>query len=847
MGEVYRARDARLGREVALKLLSGEAESVDRRKLHRFEQEARVVSSLSHPNIVTVYEIGEANGISYIAMELVEGQTLRQLVPSGGMPTRKLLDLSTQVAEGLARAHEAGIVHRDLKPDNVMVTPSGIVKILDFGLAKLTWAFLERGAEADEATLPLPTQPGVLLGTVRYMSPEQAAGAAADYRSDQFSFGSVVYELATSEPAFHKPTTVDTLSAILHDEPPPIAQRNPRVPAPLRWIIERCLAKDPKSRYASTEDLARDLAALRAHLSEVSGAGESSSPFTRRPARRWLRIAAAAGLAACFLAAGIAIGRRGARTGPPVFRQLTFQSGVVRSASFTPDGTTILYGANWKGRPAGLYVQRIGSPESRPLGVRAGLFGVSPSGEIALALDWRPFQPWIEVGTLARMEMASDAAPREVMNDVEWASWSPDGRDFAIVREVGGRSTLEYPIGTVLHQATGGFLSHPAVSRDGSFVAFLDHPVRADDAGGVAVVDRQGRSRTLVDGLLTVYGLGWSPRGDEVWFTGTSVGSNRSLQAVNLAGRRRVLARVFGSMQLDDVSPSGRVLVTHDQRKQHMFGLGPGEVSEHELSWLDYSLSRAISRDGKRVLFVEGGEGAGSTYGVFLRGTDGAAAIRLGDGDAQALSRDGKWALAILRDAAGGPRLAIYSTGAGPSRTLPASGLDIQRADFTADGTGLLITAGRAGEGSRLYLQDLAGGAPRPISPEGFGAVSDSVSPDGSEALVNGPNGDQMRFPLGQGSPVRVPVPAGGFVCGWTSDGAHVFVGLPAEASGEAGRPPGPRRVAVLDLKTGELAPWKTLGGEDGATAIRIAPDGRAYVYSFVHTQGDLYVIEGLN
>ena len=270
MGEVYRARDPRLQRDVALKMLSEEF-AADRHRLKRFEQEARAASMLSHPNIVTVFEIGEAEAGVYIAMELIEGQTLRHLLRPGGLPVRKLLDLAPQIAEGLACAHEAGIVHRDLKPDNVMVSPDGVAKILDFGLAKLTRSPLERGAAPDEGTLPLPTQPGALVGTVRYMSPEQAGGSAADYRSDQFAFGSMLYEAATGFPAFERSTTVDTLAAILHEEPEPIVSSNARVPAPLRWIIERCHAKDPGSRYASTSDLARDLKLLRQHLSDLSG------------------------------------------------------------------------------------------------------------------------------------------------------------------------------------------------------------------------------------------------------------------------------------------------------------------------------------------------------------------------------------------------------------------------------------------------------------------------------------------------------------------------------------------------------------------------------------------------
>ena len=282
MGEVYRARDERLGREVAIKVLAGEL-AADSERLRRFEKEARSASALNHPNIVTIHDIGSFEGVSYIAMEKVDGQTLRELV-NGPLAIKRLLPIATQVADGLAKAHEAGIVHRDLKPENVMVTKDGLVKILDFGLAKLT---AKSSGSGEGAKLPTMTgtTPGVVIGTVGYMSPEQANGEAVDFRSDQFSFGSMLYEMSTGKRAFQKKTAIDTLGAILNEEPEPIAALNPKVPTALRWIVERCLAKESRNRYASTEDLARDLATVRDRLSEAtSGSGESLGvkPAARR-------------------------------------------------------------------------------------------------------------------------------------------------------------------------------------------------------------------------------------------------------------------------------------------------------------------------------------------------------------------------------------------------------------------------------------------------------------------------------------------------------------------------------------------------------------------------------------
>ena len=370
MGEVYRARDPRLGREVALKILPAEM-SADKDRLTRFEQEARSASALNHPSIVTIYEIGRSDSTSYIAMELVSGKTLRDLLGEGPIPLRRLLSLAGQIADGLARAHEAGIVHRDLKPENVMVTRDGHAKILDFGLAKLV---PHAGSDASQlATAIEPTRPGVVLGTVGYMSPEQASGHALTFHSDQFSLGAILYEMAAGKRAFSRGTAAETLAAIIRDEPEPLQSLSPQVPVALRWVVERCLAKDPEERYASTRDLARDLAHLRDHVSEASG--EAAAASTARPRRsRWLVPALAAGLiVAAALAALAILKRRPEPAAQPARFVVPIPPGTIyapseisRGVSISPDGTRLGIEAFSKGRQR-LYVRPLDSEEATEL------------------------------------------------------------------------------------------------------------------------------------------------------------------------------------------------------------------------------------------------------------------------------------------------------------------------------------------------------------------------------------------------------------------------------------------------------------------------------------------------
>src|ERR1035438_1206944 len=440
MGEVYRARDTRLLRDVALKVLPA-AFTNDPERLRRFEQEARAVAALNHPNIVSVYDVGAADAVHYIVSELLEGETLRERIPASGMPTRKAIELAVQLANGLAAAHDQGIVHRDLKPENVFVTRTGHVKILDFGLAKLRQA----GPPSDtvDGVTALETGAGQVLGTVGYMSPEQFRGEPADHRSDLFSFGSILYEMLCGQRAFRRNTGAETMTAILNEEPPEFSASSVAPTPALERIVRHCLEKQPSRRFQSAHDIAFDLESL----SGISGSAAGVAAGTRR---FWVL---PAGIALVALAVGLILGLwlhpRNADS-PLKLRRITFRRGTLWSARFTPDGNTI-YSAAWDGRPAELFVAQRGNTESRPFGLSsASILGVSPSGELAVSLNQRYLEGFEYAGMLARTSQGG-GAPRDILDAVEYADWSPDGTALTVVRRVEGKVRLEYPLGKALY------------------------------------------------------------------------------------------------------------------------------------------------------------------------------------------------------------------------------------------------------------------------------------------------------------------------------------------------------------------------------------------------------------
>jgi serine/threonine protein kinase len=831
MGEVYKAKDPRLGREVAVKVLPATF-SKDADRLRRFEQEARAAGVLNHPNITAVHDIGSYNGSPYIVTELLVGETLRARLASGPLPVRKAIDFAVQIARGLAAAHEKGIVHRDLKPENVFVTRDGRVKILDFGLAKLKQ--LEGGQEKTDMPTESPgTEPGVVMGTMGYMSPEQVRGRPADPRSDIFSFGAILYEMLSGQRAFRGDTTADTITAILSKDPPDLAQSNRDVHPGLERVVRHCLEKNPEERVHSAHDLAFELEAL----SGIS-APASAVPAAASSSRRLL---APALVAAAFLAAILAafsVGRKSGHTTPPSFTKLTFRRGEITSARFAQDGKTVLYAASWEGRPLEIFSAQTDKPESRPFGFpNTDVLSMSSIGELAVSLDRHVYAPFVRTGTLAQIGLQSGGAPREVLEDVEWADWSPDGKSLAVVREKSLRSQLEYPVGKVLY-ATAGWISHPRVSPNGDLVAFADHAGRWDDGGTVAVVDRNGKKRTLSTNFSSLQGLAWALSGKEVWFTASPI-ANRALYAVSVSGNQRLIARVSGSLTLQDIARDGRVLINQDSLRNGLLARGPGEDKERELSWLDFSVVWDITKDGKMIAFSESGEGGGPNYSVLIRGTDGSPAIRLGDGTAQGLSPDGKWVAALAPNF----QVVLLPTHTGEPRPLPSGGLTPSRVSWFPDGKRILVTASEPGHGSRLFIQDIDGGAPRAISPEGYRSDRRGVSPDGTRAWAIGPDRRAYIYPLAGGEPTAVAgIEPDDTPCEWGADGHSLYVYKRREL---------PARVYLLDVTTGKKTLWRELAPSDSAGVAFLSPpsitqDGKAYAYNYQRILSDLYLVEGV-
>jgi serine/threonine protein kinase len=858
MGVVYKAEDTRLGRQVALKFLP-QGLSKDPATLGRFQREARAASALNHPNICTIYEIDVENSddetVPFIAMELLEGKTLRNLIDDKAITFDQVLALGIQVADALDAAHAKGIIHRDIKPANIFVNARGRAKLLDFGIAK----FVSERQSADVSveptahdTAPLDeplTGPSAAIGTVAYMSPEQVRGETLDARSDLFSFGAVLYEMATSRQAFAGNTAGVILDAILNRAPIAPTHVNSELPAEFEALVTKALEKDRDLRCQTASELRADLKRLqresklrRSPLGSVPSreSRQAPRPSAGRTKRAWYALVAATiFLIAAGLTGATLLAKHRANTPQPSFRQITFRRGVVYSARFTPDVRTIIYSAAWDGSSSDLYSTRGDNLESRSMELPgAQIAGISSSGEMAVLLR-STAGVFEQNGTLARLPVAG-GAPREVHEEVKWADWSADGSNLAISHSQDGFDQLEFPIGKLLYR-TSGWIGDPRVSPRGDKVAFLAHPAIGDDGGSVAVVDLNGKVTTLSTGWVCAEGLAWSPNGKEVWFTATKVGVSRALFAVDLSGRKRLIARVPAELTILDTTRDGRVLLKRELTRHHIKFRIADNTYEQELAWFDASLPVALSNDGKMLLFAEVGEAGGVTYGAYIRGTDGSPAIRLGDGQPLALSPDGKWALCATHTST--PQLVLLPTKAGKEKVLTNDSIEHLGAAWLPDGQRIIFSGSEPGHAIRLYIQDLEGGKPKAITPDGGGTWAVLVSPNGKLAVGIGPAGKYSFFPVDGGEAYPVPgMESGDSIDGWTEDGRSFFVhnsmGLPVT-------------ISRIDSVTGKRTTWKQIvlgdpAGVDAIESVAITPDEKSFVYSYRRRLSDLYLAEGL-
>jgi hypothetical protein len=837
MGVVYEAEDTRLGRRVAVKMLPPEM-ATEAKAVTRFLREGKAAATLNHPNICGVLDVGEDGGQPFIVMERLSGMTLRSAIAGHAMPAERVLDLGVQMAEALAAAHARGVIHRDVKPGNVFLTRDGAVKLTDFGLAKRVEPRTgEPLRDADTDTGAPLTREGASLGTVGYMSPEQARGEEVDARADLFALGAVLYEMGTGRPPFTGATDAVTFEAILGREPVRPETLNPDLPREVAAILEKALEKDRDLRYQTAADLRADLLRARRATTRVRPPGEKGSPEgardEARPGRsRWARRAAALGLLLAALALGAAASRAlWPALPPPKFTQLTFRRGTVLSARLTPDGHTVVYSALWDGASPGVFSRRLDNPVSVSLGLPpATLLAVSSRGELAILLAPPGERGVVWLGTLARVPL-SGGPVRPLLDGVLDADWAPDGRDLALVRWQDGQFQLEYPMGRVLLRPCPP--TRVRVSPDGTRLALLDE----DD--GLLLIDRTGAAARVRVARYRQR-LAWSPRGDSVLVDAGETDLRRTLRRVTPRGEVKEICALAGTMVVHDVSRDGRVLLHHGFERWDVRARVPGEPAEREASAFANSAVAGLAGDGSQVLLWHHGEGPPGV--TLLQPTGGGPALRVGDGHPLGLSADARHV--VLESVAGGEaRVTLLPTGVGEARRLATGRLSRFGKAWRIDDGVVGLDAAEPGRPARSFLVTAQDGAPRPVTPEGSLVVPGALP--GGLVLARAGDGSLATHTSagGEGGPVGWRLPSDPFleVVRVSGDGRFLFV-----REGSV-----PARIGRVELRTGKRTPWMELGPQSTTGAghiwsVLLTPDGRGYAYTHGFFLQDLFLVEGL-
>jgi hypothetical protein len=848
MGEVYHARDHRLGRAVAIKVLSASQDTDPERK-ERFAREARAIARLSHPNICTLYDVGEQNGTVFLVMELVEGETLADRLEQGPIPIDRALSIAVQVAEALDAAHKKGVIHRDLKPSNLMLTSTG-VKLLDFGVAKLK----EDTEAVGETETAWVTDRETAIGTLPYMAPEQIEGREIDARTDIFAFGVMVFEMIAGRRPFGGNTRASVMAAIVGAEPLSLADLQPSTPPMLERLIDRCLAKDVELRWQTARDLATELRWFAETRPDKAAVAIPPAHWNRRTVIVG-GVAALAVIVAAFTAISGFIGQKPIPAAE--YTQVTFRRGAVSSARFEPDGQTFVYSASWEGEPYRVFNGRPAGPDARDLGLDLGrILSISRAKNMAVLFGQQTIVRTFGARTLASIPTAGGTR-RDLLDGVIDADWIPDSDDLAVIRDHGANLpwTVEFPKGKTVFEARAAWSLR--VSPDGSRIAFFEGPAIFDGAtdANLVVIDRSG-TKTIVSRNWAALGLAWAPSGREIWFTATRfekgggpTADSRlrppSLQAVSLNGEVRSIQNAPDWLVLHDIAGDGRVLVSRNTVHIGLSCQAPGELRERDLSWQIASMATGLSADGQTVVFNDmlGGQTSSGHAAVFTRNLDGSPAVRLGEGNGGRISPDKKWVLTQQGD-----HLVLLPTGAGSPVDLPKGTLkQVGMGSWLGDSKRIVFTGYLDNDQPRGYVQEIPNGAPSPITPPDV-QLSGREPVRDEHTILGSFNNQWMLYPLEGGeprplsgvSPTITPIQ-------WSGDGKFVYA---IEGGGPVG-PPG-LDVVRIELSTGRRNPWRTLvhpdtvGLERQRTSVMIAPDGRSYCYSYLRRLGNLFILDGL-
>ncbi len=836
MGEVYRATDARLGRDVAIKVLPTSLAN-DGERLRRFEQEAKTIATLNHPNILGLHDIGTYEGAPFLVSELLEGETLRQKIEAGPIPVRRAVEYALGIAHGLAAAHDKGVVHRDLKPENTFITRDGRVKILDFGLAKLV---REEHSLETAMTLTSPTtMPGMVMGTVGYMSPEQVRGEPSDARSDIFSFGTVLYEMLTGKRAFRRDTSVETMTAILREEPPELTETGWQGPVGLQRILSRCLEKDPARRFQSASDLAFAIEALSGTgaTHSVAAAAVKDSEKGRTP--RWLGLAAG-GLACAAVGAGIAWSLRPGARPMATFQRVSFERGTLLHGRFASDGKAVVYSGVLNEGVPDTYVIREDYPTSVPAGLHGALvLAISKQDQMAVLVRPHPYGQFQWGGTLATVPVGG-STPRELLEDVYEADWSPDGSEMAVVVRKNDKWQVEYPIGKVLWE-TENWISDLRVSPNGKQVTLFRHPPASlDDRGYVVLLDREGKQKVISTEWEALEGMAWTPDGKEVWYSAAESGDSYCVRASNEKGQESTVYCGTSGTRLHDISPAGRALVSSDIDRFTMVMVEHALKVENYVSGVGLGLEPRLTPDGKELVYTDASERGGKDYGVYLKKMeDNGTAVRIGGGGyASDISNDGKFVLIVMP---GEGKVQLVPVGAGETQTLHWEGFQVSAANWFPDGQHILLVGNPAGQPLGLYETDRGGTAPKVLVKTA--PLWADVTPDG-ESLLLLVDGRLVQRSIRDGSEKKLrALGVGEAPVEWSTEANHLFTRVFGSTS---------IRIDKMDLRNEKRETWYEFkaSNQDGALLnsqqASITPDGRWMVFDYRIPLGQFYESENL-